>query len=55
MLNDNSNIFDHINNIDNSCDGDQAGDLKNKIKMFVDNFVSSSSSIEYFHTFVSKN
>tara|TARA_Y100000816_G_C25744451_1_gene391652 strand:+ start:335 stop:502 length:168 start_codon:yes stop_codon:yes gene_type:complete len=50
----NDNIINNIKNFDDTCDSDSKGESRDKIKLFVDSFVSSSSSIEYFHNFVSK-
>ena len=55
MIIDDDNIINNIKNFDDTCDGDSKGDSRDKIKLFVDSFVSSSSSIEYFHSFVSKS
>jgi hypothetical protein len=55
MIIDDYNIINNIKNFDDTCDGDSKGDSRDKIKLFVDSFVSSPSSIEYFHSFVSKS
>ncbi|MDC0857618.1 hypothetical protein OAP83_02765 [Rickettsiales bacterium] len=54
MIIDNDNVINNIKNFDDACESDSNGDSRDKIKLFVDSFVSSSSSIEYFHSFVSK-
>ncbi len=50
---DNIKIVNNICKFDEGCDDKSKLESKDKIKLFVDNFVNSTSSIEFFHNFVS--